>query len=110
MEIAQSKKGEVCVLELKGRLDSATSPQLEKKILSLLDEGEKFYLLDLAGLDYISSAGLRILLMSAKRSGAAGGKVVLSRLQEHVREVFDIAGFSTIFSIYATPEEGLGGF
>jgi len=110
MKIQESRKETATILELNGRLDTSTSTILEKKLLSLLNEGEKDFVLDFSNLDYISSAGLRVLLMAAKRSGSSGGMVSLCRLQEHVREVFDIAGFTTIFSIHTSLEEALACF
>ena len=67
MKIQDHKVGAVVVVEVEGRLDSVTSSELEKEILSLLQSGESNLLIDFAGLDYISSAGLRVLLMAAKR-------------------------------------------
>jgi len=110
MKIQESRKGTVTILELNGRLDASTSTILEKRFLSLLDEDKKDFVLDFSNLDYISSAGLRVLLMAAKRAGSSGGKVSLCRLQEHVREVFDIAGFTAIFPIHASLEEALACF
>lgn len=105
MKIQESKSGSVVILELNGRLDASTSGILEKKLMDFLDGGEKFFILDFNQLDYISSAGLRVLLMAAKKTNGIRGKVALSSLKEHVKEVFDIAGFTAIFPICSTQED-----
>jgi len=105
MQVEETKDGHVLVIGVKGRLDSNTSGDLEKRILALIDSGEKRLLIDFSDLDYISSAGLRVFLLAAKKSRAVNGKVVLSSLKSHIMEVFDIAGFSTILPIYATRDE-----
>lgn len=105
MKIQESKNGSVVILELNGRLDASTSGMLEKKLMDCLNGGEKFFILDFNRLDYISSAGLRVLLMAAKKTIGIGGKLVLSCLKEHVNEVFNIAGFTTIFPICSTRED-----
>lgn len=105
MKIQESRSGAVVVLELDGRLDASTSNILEKKLTEFLAGGEKYFILDFKELDYISSAGLRVLLMTAKKTKGNGGKVALSSLKEHVKEVFDIAGFTAIFPICSTRED-----
>ncbi len=107
MEITSSKHEDIRILEITGRLDANTAPDLEKELLQHLEAEEKFFLVNFAGLDYISSVGLRVLLMAAKKAKSVGGKVVLSGLQEHVHEVFEIAGFTSIFQIFAGNEEAL---
>ena len=107
MIIQELNKTNATVFELEGRLDSSTSSQLEKKLLDSLESGKKNMVIDFARVDYISSAGLRVLLMAAKKSKAAGGKVRLCALMDNVREVFDIAGFTSIFSITSSQEEAL---
>ena len=67
MQITENKRGKVTVLELDGRLDTGTSAELDKRLMSLLNSGEKYFVLDLARLTYVSSAGLRVLLMGAKK-------------------------------------------
>ena len=62
-------------------------------------------MIDGGTLDYISSTGLRVLLVAAKRLKAVEGKIVLSSLKPHILEVFEIAGFKSIFPIYATADQ-----
>ncbi len=110
MEVNTSKHGEVMVMEVVGRLDAGTAPTLENELLQLLEAGNKDFLCDLEKLEYISSVGLRVLLMAAKKAKASGGKVVLNSLQEHVHEVFEIAGFTAIFPIFPTRDEAMSSF
>lgn len=107
MKITEGKIESVVVLSLNGRLDASTSGDLEKKVSELIDRGEKNLVVDFSQLDYISSAGLRVLLMAAKKTSGLKGKVVLACLREHVREVFDIAGFTAIFPICPDQVEAL---
>ncbi len=101
MEIAQDRDGDVVIVKLKGRLDSSAAADAEAG-LGAAAAGEAPHLaLDLTELGYISSAGLRVLLMLAKKVQQAKGKVALFGLGANVREVFSVSGFDRIFSIAA---------
>lgn len=110
MEIIEAKKGDALLIEIVGRLDAATSPALDKKFADVLDGGEKNFVVDMKEMDYISSVGLRVLLVMAKKTKAIQGKVLLCGLQEQVYEVFEISGFTTIFSIFQDQSEALASF
>ena len=111
MNIKETKKDKTTVLVVEGRIDSSTSAALEKKLITLIEtDGVKDIIIDFLAMDYISSAGLRVLLMAAKKAGKLGGKVVLAGLSANVKEVFDISGFSNIFSIFASQEEAIKSF
>lgn len=110
MEIREEKKAAVNILSIEGRLDSNTSGILENRIMSLLEHESKDFVIDFSGMDYISSAGLRVLLMAAKKTKTKGGKVVLSALCENVREVFEMSGFISIFDVFDTKDEAVGAF
>lgn len=107
MEITRNKNGDTLVFAIKGRLDAQTSPQAEKDLKQWLAEGEKKLVGDLSGLDYISSAGLRLMLMVAKGSKGQGGSLCLCGLSPSVNEVFTIAGFTKIIPIAASLDEAL---
>ncbi len=109
MEITEQKSAGVVTLRLSGRLDTTTAPAFEDKILGRIESGERHVVIDLAQLDYISSAGLRVIVLAGKRLSAANGKMVLCSLKDRVREVFDIAGFSSIFSIYGSHDDATRG-
>ena len=110
MDIIESKKGDVLVIKGSGRLDSVTSPKFSDTVLALIDKGEKKLALDFSELNYISSAGLRVLLMIAKRLKSIGGKVILASLQDTVKEVFEMSGFSSIFESCSNIDEALTKF
>lgn len=99
LDIQLKHEDDIAAFELDGRLDTNTAPDLENQVTGRLSEGCSSFLIDLAGVDYISSAGLRVFLMLAKKLGRSKGKMVLCGMNDHVREVFDIAGFSKIFII-----------
>lgn len=105
--MTESKRNGVVILGVQGRLDASNAGLLEEKILRLIAADEKRFVVDCAQLDYISSAGLRVLLVATKRLTSVSGKISLSSLKEHIREVFDIAGFSSIFSVYSTLDEAV---
>lgn len=100
MEIVHKKENNIDVVALEGRLDSNTASKLEKKIIPIISGGCEKMLIDFAGLNYISSAGLRTLLLTAKKMQAVRGKLALCNMQDFIREVFELAGFTAIFEIY----------
>src|SRR5512140_2277832 len=95
------------VLEPVGRLESKTSPELEKKVTALLGAGERRFVVDLGATEYVSSAGLRVLLMLAKKVSGGAGRLALCGLNPQVREVFDIAGVGALFVIRETRDDAL---
>lgn len=84
---------------LAGRLDSATTSGLEKSMQPLFETAGNRTLIDFSGLNYVSSAGLRVVLMAAKRAKQSQGRLVLCGLLPHVREVFEISGFLKILEV-----------
>ncbi len=98
---------DICEVRPKGRLDSATGPAFEKDLLQQIDEGRRRLLLDFVELQYISSAGLRIVLLAAKKMKTAGGKLALCSLNPQIAEVFDISGFSSILDIHPSRDAAL---
>ena len=107
MEIEQEQRGEIWVLTLHGRIDSNTSAYFEEQLMGLLQAGHLSLVLDFRHIDYISSAGLRVLLMAAKRIKPKGGRLMLCAIQPHIQEVFRISGFISLFQIYPTLEGAL---
>jgi stage II sporulation protein AA (anti-sigma F factor antagonist) len=99
MEIVEEKQGEVVILAPGGRVDSASSGQLEAALLKSLGAGPARLAVDLASVEYISSAGLRVLLMLVKKMRGGGGRLVLCAMPESVRLVFELAGFLPLFEI-----------
>lgn len=97
LKIAVSNAGAEYTFMLEGRLDTITSPDLESQINAVTDDAKKL-ILDLAGLEYISSAGLRVLLGAAQAMEDKGDMVVRN-LTQSVNEVFELTGFSRLFNI-----------
>jgi anti-anti-sigma factor len=107
MQIAEERAGGALVLAPAGRLDSLTSNELEKRVASRLDAGERRLVLDLAGVEYISSAGLRVLLLAAKRLKEPPAALVLCGMGPSVRTVLELAGFLPLFAIEPGREQAL---
>ncbi|MDD3518181.1 MAG: STAS domain-containing protein [Chromatiales bacterium] len=98
MQVIDETVGDVLVVKPGGRLDSNTSPSFEKHLLERL-EGTTSLIVDFADLDYISSAGLRVLLMAAKRAKQTNGRMIICNLRGPIREVFEISGFMSILTV-----------
>lgn len=96
--ITKETKGSAVIIKLAGRLDATTSGEFERQVVQDIDPGAKVAL-SLEGLEYISSAGLRVVLMLGKRLNSGGGKLVLCGLGGMVEEVFKVSGFDKLFTI-----------
>ena len=110
MEITSKDVGEVKVVELDGKLDTNTSIEAEGYFQGLVVSGSKKILVNCEKLDYVSSSGLRILLLTAQEARAAEGDLRLCGLNEYVQSVFHVSGFKGIFSIYDDENEALDKF
>lgn len=110
MNITTTEVEGITIAEFEGNLDTNTAPDAEERLGELLEKGVTKILVDFTTLNYISSAGLRVLLVTTKRLGGTGGSLRLCGLNETVDEVFEISGFSTIFSVFGTRDEALDGF
>ena len=110
MEIIQEKVNDVAIVEIKGRLDVTTASDLEQVFTKLLSENQNKVFVECRELEYISSAGLRVLLNAAKQYNKVSGQIMLAGLSQNVKQVFEISGFTSIFPIYATRDEALKAF
>jgi anti-sigma B factor antagonist len=97
LNINEAKKGERLDIALEGRLDTPTAPQLEEKINSAISDVTNLTF-DFTKLEYISSAGLRVLL-SAQKVMNKQGKMTISNVSEEIMEIFEVTGFSDILTI-----------
>lgn len=95
------------VVALQGRLDTTQADAVEKKIVEVLDQKHNRIIFDCKEMDYISSSGLRIFLIAQKKMMATGGKLKLCNLQPGIQEIFDMSGFSMIFSIFTDLDTAL---
>ncbi|WP_353150620.1 STAS domain-containing protein [Pollutimonas bauzanensis] len=107
MSLSSEKIGKILVVSTAGQINSANAAELESELLALVEQGEHRWVLDMGRLDYISSAGLRVVLLLAKRLKEKAGRLVLCSLQPHVHEVFDISGFLAILTVVDTRAEAL---
>jgi anti-anti-sigma factor len=104
VEISEQRNGDVIVLGPVGRIDNDTSPGFQAKLVGL--DGARV-LVDLTGVDYISSAGLRALMMASKQSKASAGRLAVASLGPVVKEIFEISRFSLVVQVFDTPVEAL---
>lgn len=107
MDLQTRTEGSAIVVTLSGRLDAVTAPEFEKSIRELIDSGNIYIVVDFAQLDYISSAGLRGLLLMAKLLNAKGGQSCLANVKGNVRSVFDMCGFCSVFKMENSVAEAL---
>ena len=110
MNISTREEGSATIVEFEGNLDTNTAPDAQDKLNEVLAGGANRVLVDFSELDYISSAGLRVLLVTAKRMTATGGNLHICALNETVNEVFEISGFSMIFNVFDNESEALAAF
>ena len=110
MEISQSQKNEIVVLALEGRLDTFSSNALKDTLESLINNNKHQILIDCSELNFISSSGLRVLLSIGKQLNSLKGKIALCTMKDHIKEVFDIAGFTMLFAIFNNEEEAINHF
>ena len=99
MKINITRNGNELTVALEGRLDTLTSPDLEEELEDKLDDDVEMLIFDFSGLEYISSAGLRVLVGAAQVMDEHVGDMVIRNLSVPVRDVFDVTGFSDAFDI-----------
>lgn len=107
MELSGERDGEVLVLTPEGRIDGSNSADFQSAVMERIDEGSESILLDFAGISYISSAGLRAVLILAKKLNQTKGKFALCSMQQSVRSVFEVSGFVKIINVHPGREEAL---
>ncbi|MEE8481664.1 MAG: STAS domain-containing protein, partial [Desulfobacterales bacterium] len=96
MDINISEKQDTFIMSVRGRLDAITAPELEKTISKYADSDKSKIILDFNELEYISSAGLRVVLVTAKMMKTKQGELRVSGLKGTVKDVFELSGFYTI--------------
>ncbi len=104
MQIAVSRKGNVDIVQAQGRLDAATASGLDQRLASMIDAGSRRVALDLSGIEYVSSAGLRVFLSAAKRLQQVQGKLSLAAPTPQVRQLFEMAGLAGVLPVFDTVE------
>jgi anti-sigma B factor antagonist len=107
MDIIETRQNHITIFSLSGRLDSGSSPEFDKRILQAMENGFRYIILDCQKLDYITSAGLRVVVKTAKKLKPEQGQIILCAMADYVREVFEIAGFDSFLPILPTLEDGI---
>ena len=107
MELKFYQENNATIIEIIGSLDTMTAPEYEKQMIEMIDDVSKVFIADCTQLDYISSSGLRVLLMTLKNISNKGRKFILFGMQEPVFEVFKICRFDNLFTIVADKSAAL---
>lgn len=107
MNIQEARRDDRVVLTPVGRLDSSTAPALDRHLTAVIGRGDIRLVVDLAGIEYISSTGLSVFLSAAKKIKAAKGSIALSGLNSRIRLVFEMSGFLRLFPVFPAVEEAL---
>ncbi|MSP14234.1 MAG: anti-sigma factor antagonist [Chloroflexi bacterium] len=111
MEIKMKSMGRAELLEISGRVDHSTAPELDQTLRKIFDQGTHHIILDLNGVNYISSAGLRSLLAARKELRRFNrGDLLLARVQPFVKETLDMVGFTPLFQIYDSVADAVASF
>lgn len=110
MEITEEKTVDITIVAIHGKLDTTNFGELEKYLIGILKKNETKILIDCEKLDYIASSGLRVFLITLKQIKKTNGKLILCSLNAFVKEVFEMSGFSTLFTIHSSREEALNSF
>lgn len=109
MEFTSKQNGECLVVEVAGRMDGLTAPEFETAFAGYLEQGAITLAVGMSGVDYISSAGLRSILSTAKKLKAADGQMRFFGLSGMVADVFSVSGFTSIFKLFETEDEAVKG-
>jgi anti-sigma B factor antagonist len=106
MKVTITEQGEVAVVEVSGDIDSKTAPEFERSAKAAMDMSKKIAI-DLTAVEFMSSAGLRVLLMVYRNIKAQSGKVVLVGVSEDIQDVMSTTGFINFFTIVEKLDEGI---
>lgn len=107
MEIGERRDGDILILSPAGRIDNDTSPNFQTRLLAALTPPTAAVLVDFSEVEYISSAGLRALMMGSKQSKASKGRLAVAALGPVVKEIFEISRFSLVVEVFDTPADAL---
>jgi len=102
MEISESTLNGITVLKLSGRLDGLAAPELEKHFGGAVARGKERLVFDCSGVEYASSAGLRVFLLAAKQMKTRGGRCAFAALTPALRDIFTVSGFLDILEVHDT--------
>ncbi|MCF7852084.1 MAG: STAS domain-containing protein [Simkaniaceae bacterium] len=107
IQITNEKKDKSLILHLDGKLDAISSPILEDELAKDIESGETSILLDFSHIEYLSSAGLRVLLSNTKKLKTHGGLLKIFGMDDDVLEIIKMAGFERVLNLFNTEKEAL---
>lgn len=110
VEIEEEQKEQITILRIKGRLDAISSPGAEKRVIESINNGEHQILLDFKDVDYLSSAGMRMLLSTTKRLKVLSGKLVICSVSINVMDVLKMSGFDHVLELAQSEDDALRKF
>ena len=107
IDITQEENGDVVIIRVSGRLDATSSPILERQVMALIDAGKNLLVMNFANVEYLSSAGMRLLLAATKKLKSQDGKILITSVMDNVMEVIKMAGFDHILHLFDSEEDAL---
>jgi anti-anti-sigma factor len=107
MEVSCENRENTVVVTVKGRIDAVTAPEFERECVQSIEQGERSIVVDLSQLEYISSAGLRSILVVFKKLKAVDGRIAFSGARDMVLRVLSLANFTSMFPVYDSLDEAL---
>jgi anti-sigma B factor antagonist len=108
--ITERKVNNINILSLDGKIDAMSTGEVEKKLNELIDSGNKYLVLNFSGTDYINSSGLRVMLSSLKKLRKAHGDLKMACARPMVKQVFSMAGFTSLFEFYDLEQDAVARF
>jgi len=110
VDVTEEQNGDGTVLKITGRLDAISSPGTEKKVFECINNGQHQLLLDFSDVEYLSSAGMRMLLSTTKKLKTLNGKLVVCSVNMNVMDVLKMSGFDHVLELVQNREEALRKF
>ena len=110
MEVGTTEYKRCSVVTVSGRVDSNTAPEFEETLKKVIEEGQRNVVLELGGVEFMSSAGLRGMVSSLKACKGSGGDLVLASPSARVSEVLQLAGLTPLFNVYDDITSAVGSF
>ncbi len=107
MKVNVREDGQIMVIELNGHVDASNAFQLEEKMEEIVSSGKHKIVVNFKTVDYISSAGLRVLLTAIKKVKSHQGDMVLCEMSDNIHKIFSLAGFTNIFTIMNNEMESM---
>jgi len=110
VEYTQEEVDDILIIKVNGRLDAITSPEMEKAVFDFISSGKHKLVLDFSGVDYLSSAGMRMLLSTTKKLKTLGGRLVVCNVAANVMDVLKMSGFDHVIDISVDAEDAVKSF